>query len=70
MKKKQKTANVAETAAVQTRTSAAKALEKEKLAVKADLEKLMKQYAKLTGFGKLAKRSKKIGKAANDWAAK
>ena len=42
-------------------------IEKDKLAVKKNLEREMKKFAKLTRQPKLAKRHGKVGHAPNDW---
>lgn len=67
---KKKSAKLAETDANQSRMSQAQKLEMERLEVKRDMEKLMVQYAKLTGLKKLAKRKDKVGKAPNDYKVK
>ena len=61
--------NVAQLEAVKTRAGMAEKLEKERLELKAEMEKVMKQYAKLTGLKHLAKRQHKVGKAPNDFKA-
>lgn len=66
MAKKKSTA-LAQTEAVQTRADMAAKLEKERLALKKEMEKLMKKYAKATGLRKLGKRKAKVGKAPNDF---
>jgi hypothetical protein len=44
-------------------------LEKERLELKKEMEKLMKKYAKATGLRKLGRRKYKLGKAPNDFKA-
>ena len=61
--------NVAQLEAVKTRAGMAEKREKERLQLKAEMEKVMKQYAKLTGLKQLAKRQHKVGKAPNDFKA-
>lgn len=67
MAKKNKSANLAETEAVQGRVGMAKKLEKERFEVVREMEKLMAEYAKLTGNSAYAKRKYKLGKAPNDF---
>ena len=66
---KRKSAALENTEAAKTRAEMAAKLEKERLQLKKEMEKVMKQYAKATGLRKLGKRSKKVGKAANDFRA-
>ena len=66
---KKKSTNLAQTEAVQTRADMAAKLEKERLELTKEIEKLMKKYAKATGLRKLGKRKQKVGKAANDFKA-
>ena len=61
--------NMTQLEAVKTRAGMAEKLEKERLELKAEMEKLMKQYAKATGLKQLAKRQHKVGKAPNDFKA-
>ncbi len=42
-------------------------LENEKLEIKKEIEKLMRQYAKISGYKVLGRRANKVGKAPNDW---
>ena len=64
---KKNAATLAQTEAIKTRAGMAESLELERLELTKEMEKLMKKYAKATGNGKLAKRSNKVGKAANDY---
>lgn len=64
---KKRSASLADTGAIQSRKAKAEALEREKLEVKAELEKCMRKYAKLTGMDGLADRGYKVGKAPNDY---
>ena len=57
------------TEAAKTRGEMAAKLEKERLQLTKEMEKVMKKYAKATGIRRLGKRSKKVGKAANDFRA-
>jgi chemotaxis regulatin CheY-phosphate phosphatase CheZ len=66
---KKKSTNVAQLEAVKTRAGLAEQLEKERLELKNEMEKLMKEYAKATGLKKLGKRQHKVGKAPNDFKA-
>ena len=61
--------NVAQLESVKTRAGMAEKLEKERLELKVEMEKVMKQYAKATGLSKLGKRQHKVGKAPNDFKA-
>lgn len=64
-----KSTNVAQLEAVKTRAGLAEQLEMERLELKNEMEKLMKEYAKATGLTKLGKRQHKVGKAPNDFKA-
>jgi ATP-dependent Lon protease len=66
---KKKSTNLAQTEAIKTRAGMAAELEKERLELTKEIEKLMKQYAKATGLRKLARRKAKVGKAPNDFKA-
>ena len=66
---KKKSTDVAQTEAVKTRAGMAEKLEKERLELKKEMEKLMKKYAKATGLRKLGRRKYKVGKAPNDFKA-
>ena len=66
---KKKSAALANTEAIKTRAGMAEKLEKERLEVVQEMEKLMKKYAKATGNGKIGKRANKVGKAPNDFKA-
>ena len=70
MAKKNKSAGLAETEAIQGRVGMANQIEKERFAVITDMEKVMAEYAKLTGDKSYAKRKYKLGKAPNDYKAK
>ena len=69
MAKKNKSAALAQTEAVQGRLGVAKQLEKERYEVIRDMEKIMAEYAKLTGDKSYVKRKYKLGKAPNDYKA-
>ncbi len=66
---KKKSTDIAQTEAVKTRAGMAEKLEKERLEVVKEIEKLMKKYAKATGDSKLGRRKQKVGKAPNDYRA-
>ena len=68
MAKKNKAA-LSNTEAAKTRAEMAAKLEKERLELKKEIEKLMKKYAKATGIRKLGKRQHTVGKAPNDFKA-
>ena len=52
------------------RASVANKIELEKLALKKEIEKLMREYAKISGRKELAQRKFDVGKAPNDWRKK
>lgn len=52
------------------RASVANKIELEKLALKKEIEKLMREYAKVSGHKELAERRFEVGKAPNDWRKK
>ncbi len=56
-----------DTRTTQDRFAVANELELEKLKVKKEIEELMVQYAKISGYTELGKRANKVGKAPNDW---
>lgn len=64
---KNKSAKLADTTVVKGRSSRAEELELERLEVKREMEKLMAQYAKISGLSELADRRYKVGKAPNDY---
>ena len=66
---KRKSAALENTEAAKTRAEMAAKLEKERLQLKKEMEKLMKKYAKATGLRKLGKRKARVGKAPNDFKA-
>ena len=66
---KRKSASLEQTESVKTRAEMAAKLEKERLELKKEIEKLMKKYATATGIRKFGKRAKKVGKAPNDYQA-
>lgn len=65
--KKKKTAALGQTYAVLDRTSEAADLEKRRLAITREMEKLMKEYARITGDKQYSERKRKVGSAPNDW---
>lgn len=64
---KKKNTSLADTGVIQSRQAKAEALEREKLDVKAELEKYMREYAKISGIKELGNRQYKVGKAPNDY---
>lgn len=66
---KKNIAKLSETEVIQGRVGMAKQLEKERFEVIRDMEKVMAEYAKLTGEKSYAKRKYKLGKAPNDFKA-
>ncbi len=67
MKKDKNKAQLANTSAIKGRSSEACELERKRLEIVKELEKLMKDYAKVTGDDKYTKRKFKVGKAPNDF---
>lgn len=67
MGKKNNVAQLDNTSAIKGRSSEASDLERERLEIVKDLEKLMKQYAKATGDKKYTERKNKLGDAPNDF---
>ncbi len=64
---KNKSARLADTKVVKGRSSRAEELELERLEIKREMEKIMAQYAKITGLSELGSRRYKVGKAPNDY---
>lgn len=70
-KKKNKNAStLASSTAVSSRTNEARSLEEKKLSLKAEIEKLMSDFAKETGDKSYKARKHPVGKAPNDWTEK
>ncbi|MBQ7387430.1 MAG: hypothetical protein IJW03_04600 [Clostridia bacterium] len=67
MPKIKKSAKLSKTSAIQARAMEAEELEKKKLGIKREMEKIMAEYAKITGFSKLRARKYRVGDAPNDW---
>ena len=65
---KKKSSALVDSYAVRGRHSETEALERRRLEIKRELEKLMDDYANLTGNKEL-KRRHPIGSAPNDWVA-
>jgi len=63
---KHKDTRLSESRAVRGRYTQSEILEMRRLDIKEELEKLMNEYAKLTGKSEL-KRKQPIGSAPNDW---
>lgn len=66
-KKNKSIVALAETEVAKGRAATIAKYETEKLELKAQMEKLMGDYAKATGLKKLAIRKHKVGKAPNDY---
>ena len=64
---KKKTAALGQTYAILDRTSEAAELEKRRLDITREMEKLMKEYSKITGDKQYSERKRKVGSAPNDW---
>ena len=67
MKRRYKSESLMDTRVTQDRYAVANELEMEKLKVKEEIEILMRQYAKISGYKELGKRQHEVGKAPNDW---
>ncbi len=67
MPKIKKSAKLSKTSAIQARAAEAEELERKKLGIKREMEKIMAEYAKITGFSKLKARKYRVGDAPNDW---
>ena len=65
--KKNRTARLQDSAQIKGRTTKADELNCKRMQVKAELEDLMKEYARLTGVKFVKDRQHKIGTAPNDW---
>ena len=64
---KKKSPRLADTQVTKTRHSRAHQLEMERLEVKAEIEAIMKEYARQTGNPDFASRHYAVGKAPNDF---
>ena len=64
---RKKSTRLEDTKAVYERTTRAEELEWERENIKIELEKLMSQYAKVSGKPELGARRYKVGKSANDY---
>ena len=67
MPKIRKSAKLSKTSAIKDRAIEAEELEKKKLGIKREMEKIMAEYARITGFSKLKARKHRVGEAPNDW---
>ena len=67
IKRNKKSAKLSQTTAIQARAAEAQKLELKKMALKREMEKVVVEYAKLTGFTALKFRRYKLGQAPNDW---
>ncbi|MBO5907908.1 MAG: hypothetical protein J6Q85_07140 [Clostridia bacterium] len=67
MKKDKNTAQLENTSAIKGRSSEACDLERRRLEIVKELEKLMREYAKATGDDKYTRRKFSVGKAPNDY---
>lgn len=65
--KKNKSARLQDSAQIKGRTTKADELNSKRMQVKCELEDLMKEYARLTGFKHVKERQHKVGEAPNDW---
>ena len=69
-KKKKRGSALADTPTVTSRMSEAKQVEEKKLALKREIEKLMKDFAKESGEKSYSARKYSVGKSPNDWTEK
>ena len=60
----------AKTSPMKERAKEAEGCEKKKLAIKKEMEKIMAEYAAITGITSLAARKHPVGMAPNDWRHK
>ncbi len=67
MRRNKRSAKLSQTTAIQARGAEAQKLELKKLALKREMEKVVAEYVKLTGFTELKYRRYKLGQAPNDW---
>ena len=63
---KNRSGRLADTGVIMSRKSRAEALEREKQEIKIQLEKCMRQYARISGMDGVAERAHKVGYAPND----
>ena len=64
---KKRTARLQDSAQVKGRTTKADELNCERMQIKTELEGLMREYARLTGFTHVKNREYRVGEAPNDW---
>lgn len=67
MPKIRNSAKLSKTTPMQERAKEAEGYEKKKLALKKEMERIMAEYAYITGYSKLAARKYRVGTAPNDW---
>lgn len=67
MPKIKNTSKLSNTNQMKMRADEARELEQKKLGIKKEMEGIMFEYAKITGFRKLRARRFRIGFAPNDW---
>ena len=65
--KKNKSAKLIDSAQIKGRVTKADELNRKRMQVKAELEDLMAEYARLTGFKHVKYRQHRLGDAPNDW---
>jgi hypothetical protein len=64
---KKRSARLQDSAQVKGRTTKADELNCERMQIKVELEELMREYARLTGFTHVKNRPHRVGDAPNDW---
>ena len=64
---KKRSSKLKDSAQVKGRVTKADELNCERMQIKEELEQLMREYARLTGFKYVADRPYKLGDAPNDW---
>lgn len=64
---KKRSAKLKDSAQIKGRTTKSDELNCDRMQIKVELEELMREYARLTGFTHVKNREYKIGSAPNDW---
>ena len=64
---KKRSARLQDSAQVKVRTTKSDELNCERMQIKTELEQLMREYARLTGFTHVKNREYRVGDAPNDW---
>ena len=64
---KNRSAKLKDSAQIKGRATKTDALNCERMQIKVELEQLMREYARVTGFTHVKNRPYKVGDAPNDW---